>query len=172
MKKHCLFLLFILLLAIPAVGQVPTGSTEKAENIRKLLTLVGAEKLQQNMIDQMMTALKPALTNSVTGGDQRTQKAMERMTELLTEELKKSDLLRITTELYDKHFTNDDIKGLIQFYESPVGQKALQVLPVLTQEALARGMEAGQVAAQRAVLRLADEYPEIKAALNGAAPKK
>jgi len=50
----------------------------------------------------------------------------------MSEELRKVDLGRIAPELYDKYFTNEEIKGLIAFYESPIGKKTIQVLPALS----------------------------------------
>ena len=158
--RYCLFLSF-LLLAIPAAAQNQPANQEKIDNIRRLLTLTGSEKLQQNVMDQFTAALRPLLMAGLQG-NQQAEKILSRMTELMSEEIKKSDFSRITVELYDKYFTNEDIKGLIQFYESPLGQKTVQVLPTLTQESVARGMEAGQLAGQRAFNRLMDEFPELK----------
>lgn len=97
-------------------------------------------------------------------GNQRAERIFVRMTELMAEEIKKSDFSRINVELYDKYFTNEDIKGLIQFYESPLGKKTVQVVPTLTQESVTRGMEVGQLAGQRAMTRLVEEFPELKTA--------
>jgi uncharacterized protein len=33
-------------------------------------------------------------------------------------------------DLYAKHFTHDDVLGLLEFYGSPVGQKAITVMPL------------------------------------------
>ena len=43
-------------------------------------------------------------------------------------------------ELYQQHFTSDELDELIRFYGTPVGRKSLQVLPVITNE----GMQLGQ----------------------------
>jgi hypothetical protein len=163
-KQNCLFLpFFLLLLATPAVAQDKPANQEKIDNIRRLLTLTGAEKLQQNLVDQLTGAMRPILMASLQGNP-RAERIFVRMTELMAEEIKKSDFSRINVELYDKYFTNEDINGLIQFYESPLGKKTLQVLPTLTQESVARGMELGQLAGQRAMTRLVDEFPELKTA--------
>ena len=42
-------------------------------------------------------------------------------------------------DLYAKHFTHDDVLVLLEFYSSPVGQKAVTVLPLLVQEGAAIG---------------------------------
>lgn len=44
------------------------------------------------------------------------------------------------TDIYARHFTHDDVRGMIAFYETPVGKKVVGVMPNLTQE----GMQAGQ----------------------------
>ena len=44
------------------------------------------------------------------------------------------------TELYAESFTADEIYEIIEFYETPVGQKALRLMPELS----ARGAEIGQ----------------------------
>ena len=41
--------------------------------------------------------------------------------------------------IYHNHFTHQELKELIAFYKTPLGQKVLKELPLLTQE----GMEAG-----------------------------
>lgn len=163
-KQNCLFLsFFLLLLATPALAQDKPANQEKTDSIRRLLTLTGAEKLQQNLVDQLTGAMRPILMASLQG-NQRAERIFVRMTELMAEEIKKSDFSRINVELYDKYFTNEDIKGLIQFYESPLGKKTVQVVPALTQESVTRGMEVGQLAGQRAMTRLVEEFPELKTA--------
>src|SRR5215467_13255684 len=114
MKKRCILLTILsFLLTIPAIAQVTSANREKADNIRRLMTMLGAEKLQQNMIDQMLTALKPILANTATG-DQQVQKLLDRLSQLFKEEFKKADFGSITFDLYDKYFTDDEIKGLIR----------------------------------------------------------
>jgi hypothetical protein len=46
--------------------------------------------------------------------------------------------------VYDKYFSHDDIKQLIQFYESPIGKKLLDVNPLITHESYRIGEEWGQ----------------------------
>ncbi|NRB08638.1 MAG: DUF2059 domain-containing protein [Richelia sp.] len=38
--------------------------------------------------------------------------------------------------LYSKDFTNEEIKGLIAFYETPLGRKTISVMPKLLQESI------------------------------------
>ena len=43
-------------------------------------------------------------------------------------------------DLYAKHYTHEDVLALLEFYRSPVGQKAITLMPLLMQE----GGEIGQ----------------------------
>lgn len=49
-------------------------------------------------------------------------------------------LLEMTIPIYGKHFTHAEIRELLAFYETPIGKKAVRVLP----EALSEGMITGQ----------------------------
>jgi hypothetical protein len=45
--------------------------------------------------------------------------------------------------LYDRNFTAAELRGLLAFYESPIGKRFLEVQPVLTREGMAMGQEWG-----------------------------
>lgn len=62
------------------------------------------------------------------------------------------------TELYTENFTADEIYEIIKFYETPVGQKALRLMPELS----ARGAEIGQ-------RRVMENMGELERMINDAA---
>ncbi|MGF1601290.1 MAG: DUF2059 domain-containing protein [Thermosynechococcaceae cyanobacterium] len=43
---------------------------------------------------------------------------------------------QITSALYAKYYTEADLKGLITFYQTPLGQKTIEITPQLSAEAL------------------------------------
>jgi uncharacterized protein len=163
MKNGVLFVLMTFALTIPAVGQT-TSDREKMENIQRLMKVIEVEKLQKAMLDQMLLALKPMMAQA-PAADEQLRRKLERFSELMSEEFKKLDFMSINIDLYNQYFTNDEIKGLIQFYESPVGKKAIQVLPEITQKGMKRGMELGSTVAPKAIARWLEEYPEMKSLL-------
>ena len=158
-------LLTITVAVVPAFAQTRTVDPAKLENIRQLLKVTKSADVQDTMINQVLTALKPMF--AAAGDDPRTRQMFKRFSDLVTEEFRKIDFTGITVSLYDKYFTNDEILGLIHFYETPLGQKATSVLPTLVQESMARGQEQGQRAAERAMNRLSEEYPALRDALQG-----
>ena len=164
MKYRLGLLIFLVFcLALPSMAQIKNADPEKLENIRHLLTMVGADKVRDAMMNQMIEGLKKNLPP--IGQDEQARKMTDRLVELLREEMKKADFNSVTIELYDKYFTGDEIKALIQFYSSPVGQKATEILPTLAQESTGRGMELGQAAGTRAFTRWLNEFPEVKKTL-------
>jgi hypothetical protein len=56
--------------------------------------------------------------------------------------------------IYDKHLSEQDIKSVIAFYETPAGKRFVKVLPQLTQESMVAGQKWGMALAQKVVDRL------------------
>lgn len=49
-----------------------------------------------------------------------------------------------TAALYQKAFTDEEINALIEFYQTPVGKKSLEVMPTLTGEIMAFSQQLAQ----------------------------
>jgi uncharacterized protein len=69
-------------------------------------------------------------------------------------EIDTEELVRRIIPVYDKHFTQDEIRQLIAFYQTPIGAKFVAELPSLTQESMQIGMEWGQEIATKAVKKI------------------
>ena len=65
-------------------------------------------------------------------------------------------------DIYRKHFNETEIKGLLDFYQSPVGQKSVELMPVLFQEGGQLGMSVAQ-AHQGDLERMIEEAEAKKA---------
>jgi hypothetical protein len=57
---------------------------------------------------------------------------------------------------------------LIRFYETPLGQKALSVLPKLSIEMQGEGMKVGEKLGRQSMLEVLSEHPELQKALEAA----
>jgi hypothetical protein len=66
--------------------------------------------------------------------------------------------------IYDKYLTADDLKGLLDYYHSPLGQRMLKALPEVTRESQAAGFALGQKAAQETMEELKADFPEFTGA--------
>jgi hypothetical protein len=72
-------------------------------------------------------------------------------------------LLDSIVPLYDKHLSNKNIKGLIQFYQTPLGQQTAKVMPKLMSESQEEGSKWGE-----SMLEVPSEHPEWERALEDA----
>ena len=64
--------------------------------------------------------------------------------------------------VYAKNFTMEDIQGLIKFYESPLGQQVVKVMPGVVQQSQASGLAIDQKAAISTLRSMSEEYPQLK----------
>ena len=63
--------------------------------------------------------------------------------------------------IYDKHLSSEDFKELLAYYQSPFGQRMLEVLPEVAHESQQAGFKLGQQAAREAMEELKPEYPDF-----------
>jgi len=113
--------------------------------------------------------IRPVMTNSLPPGDYR-EKLIDLFFEKFQDHSKAEmpQLLDTAVPLYDKYFSREDIKGLIQFYETPLGQKALSVLPQLSIELQGEGMKLGEKLGRQSMMEVLSEHPELQKALEEA----
>jgi uncharacterized protein len=64
--------------------------------------------------------------------------------------------------VYAKNFTLEEIQGLVKFYESPLGQRVVKVLPQVIQESQAAGAQIDQQVAIATLRSMETEYPQLK----------
>ncbi|HEY0004443.1 MAG TPA: DUF2059 domain-containing protein [Pyrinomonadaceae bacterium] len=128
-----------------AVAQTPESEAKK-QNIRKLLELTGGNKVASQVVDQQMEAVKkgsPGLP--------------DRFWELMREEMRTFDVVEMSIPIYDKYLSEQEVKDLIVFYETPVGRKLIQVLPNMMQEIMNAVEPKSRAITQRVVERMKTE---------------
>ena len=143
MKKVMLLGCFVLFICISIHPQ--SVNVKKADDIIKLLRMTGSLKIGEMMgtvvINQMMSVVK--MTNQ-TIPDSVIEIIRQEVNQLISEEVEKEDgLLSILIPIYDKYYTHKDIKELIKFYNTPLGQKLIKTLPAVTQESMLAGQKWG-----------------------------
>jgi hypothetical protein len=140
----------------------------KATDIRRLLELTGVKALATQTMDSMMEGIKPLLANSLPPGEYR-----EKLVDLFSARFRtKADpqhLVELAIPIYDKYFSNDEIKGLIQFYETPLGQKAIRLLPTVVAEMQKEGKQWGEGLGRDSMREVLAEHPDLAQALEAAA---
>ena len=150
----------------------PTTQTKidstKEEDIRKLLDLVGSKALVTQTMDSMSKSIKPLLTKSLPPGDYR-EKLVDLFFAKFTAKADVQHLLDLAVPVYDRNFSQQEIRSLIEFYQTPLGQKAIATLPKVTSEMQEQGRKWGEDLGKQCMVEVLSEHPELANALNAAA---
>src|SRR5258708_27135488 len=132
----------------------------KEADIRSLMELVGARDLVQDGSNTAIEQSREKLLATVPNNN----KGQAFVNAFAASYKKKFDVDQVTDQLvaiYDKHFTDDEIKGLLQFYGSPLGQKVSAETPKIGRETQAAIRAAGAKAAKDSLAEMKQENPEI-----------
>jgi hypothetical protein len=130
----------------------------KEADIRSLMELVGAHDLVQDGESTAVEQSREKLLASVPNND----KGQAFVHAFAASYEKKFDVDQVTNQLvaiYDKHFTEDEIKGLLQFYGSPLGQKVAAEMPKIGRETQAAVRAASSKAAKESLAEVKQQNP-------------
>lgn len=132
--------------AEPAAEEVVNGAdTEVQRDIRRLLEASGAAAAGKQVMDQMMDMFSqsnPAVPPEFWTG--------------LQEEIDMDEFVNMLIPVYEKHLSHEDIKGLIAFYESPLGRKMVATQPALMEDSMVLGQQWGADLARRVMEKMGE----------------
>jgi len=106
---------------------------QKDSDIRSLLELIGARDMIQEAANNSTEQYRQKLV-SLTPNDDKAQDAVNSYLAVFQ---KKYDVDAVADQLvviYDKHYSEDEIKGMLQFFGSPLGQKVATEMPKISKE--------------------------------------
>lgn len=132
----------------------------KEADIRSLMELVGARDMVQDGADSAIQQSREKLMATVPNND----KGQAFVNAFAASYQKKFDTDQITDQLvgiYDKHYTDDEIRGLLQFYGSPLGQRVATEMPKINREIQAAVRSASGKAAREALAEVKQQNPEV-----------
>ena len=143
----------------------------KEADIRSLLELVGAKEAIEDAASNATEQYRQKVIETSANND----RAQAFVNNYLADFQKKLDGNAVNQELvgiYDKHFTEEDIKGLLEFYGSPLGQKVAAELPKINREIQFATRTASNQAARRAWQDLHAQYPNAGEGARPAAARR
>jgi len=139
MKQLLLSILFV-----GAFGALQAQTTpSKTADIRKVLQMSGQAKAGVQVMEAMFGQFQQSLPQ-----------VPEEFWKEFMKEVSAEGLIDLIIPIYDKHFTHDDIRQLIVFYDSPIGKKLTATLPVITEESMTAGEKWGGELAEKVMERL------------------
>src|SRR5262249_52933675 len=119
-----------------------SDETSKAMKIKRILQLTHTDQLVKQMLDQMKAAptkqissmdLPPEARGSVNNTHDKTA--------LIAERLSGDRAKPASVKLYADTFTEEELEGIVTFYDSRAGRAMLQKMPQLLQQSMAVGQE-------------------------------
>ena len=113
----------------------------KHQDTEKLMELVGTRGILRDIFDQDIDAQISAMRHARPD-------VPEQFWQDFTVEFKRQaspdELMKAILPIYDKHFTQQEIRQLIAFYESPLGRKISTTLPEIQRESVEAGRAWGE----------------------------
>jgi uncharacterized protein len=155
----------------------PSASTidpQKEARIRELMDVTGAKNLGRQLIDAGMEQFRGTVEESQPNNP-RAKQFVDAFVARFQKHFDPNSLNEQIIPIYDKYLSAEDVKGLLDYYHSPLGQRMLKAMPEVTRESQAAGFALGQKAAQETMEELKAEFPEFTGARDedhpAAAPK-
>jgi hypothetical protein len=137
----------------------------KEADIRALLELVGA----RDMVHEGVTASAEQYREKLLATVPHSEQGQAFVTSFVSNYQKKYDTDQVSEQLvgiYDKHYSEGEIRGLLQFYGSPLGHRVAAEMPRISQEIQTAARAEGKKAATESLLAVQALDPNA-----GAAPR-
>ena len=121
-----------------------------SQTLKEMFKLSGSEEAYSSAVKQMIVMMKGQKAYNL---DEATWTTIE--DELLKTSI--SDLTEMLVPVYKKYLSEDDLKELIAFYKTPVGEKYAKSSPFITQEAMQVGQQWGMKIGQEIAKKITDQ---------------
>jgi len=186
LSQRGLFLVVIIATCVCSINAQTPETTSKRAAIQELLTVVGATQYARTAFTVWMNEYSDALAKDTIKTFENgnwspevrlkmetlTRDFHKRLSQRLTDELLvrvgyEALLNRLYAESYDEHFSETEIRELIAFYRTPIGQKYVGFVPkvaVSLQQKAQAAIQAPMTTITREILEEEMKLLEIKAA--------
>jgi uncharacterized protein len=113
---------------------------------RQLLELTGSGKGGIQMMNNMIASFKTTFT----------EVPVEFWDEFM-KEANPTEMVDLLVPIYTKYYTDAELMQLLAFYKSPIGQKVIEKLPLISQDSYKVGEEWGRKIGEKVAERLKDK---------------
>ena len=138
-----ILLIFFVLGMIYSPLRAEEMTPEKRADIENLLKMTGAASLGKQVSGAMLAGMLESMKKSNPDMDSAELDIISsEVTAIMDENM--DALMKEIIAIYGNHLTDAEVKGLIQFYSSDLGQKLIKVMPALMQESTGVGLRWGQ----------------------------
>jgi hypothetical protein len=144
-------------------GTSKSTNPEKEADLRSLLQYVGAKEQLQLVASESAAQYREKLSASVknVANDPKREELITVGSGSFQKNFDQQRAMQQIAAIYDKHFTDDEIKGLLDFYSSPLGQKFSAESPKINKEILAVQASATNSATRESLLTLKSQDADV-----------
>jgi hypothetical protein len=143
----------------------------KDADICSLMELVGARDAMQDFAAHGADQIRESLLASVPAND-RGQQFVNAFIDGYKAKFNADEATAQLVTIYDQHFTQDEIRGLLQFYGSPLGQKFAAEMPKINSEMQLANRAFSTRIAKDVLQDLRKQYPGVAAHARLAKPRQ
>ena len=120
-----------------------TDDTSRHALAEELLVLMDTQKNIEKsfeMVKQMQFSQLQKMAPQAEGSSKQAQSMMQETMDMISKEMSWDKIKNDYIKIYADTFTEKDLKGIIRFYKTPIGQKFIEKTP----ELMRRSMEISQ----------------------------
>jgi hypothetical protein len=141
---------------IPAAEKVDPA---KDAAIRHLMEVTDMSKLGDHLSSAITLNVRNVMSRTLPAD--RLQKFMEAFAQKFNAQSPSSKAMDAVIPIYAQNFSIEDLQGLIQFYESPLGQRLVKVMPQVHKESDSVSEKIEEKEAIGVLRTMAVDYPEL-----------
>lgn len=143
--------LMVALTAIALAGTVHADEKRREALAIEVMNLTGMEDIGAQVAEGLLAQLRPAFPT-----------VPETLWAEIAESVTSEEIVKLSIPPYVKHFSEEELAGLIEFYKTPLGQTLLEKMPAVQYETMMIGNEWGQRKAGEIVEKLRSAGHEPK----------
>ncbi len=141
---------------------LPAADADTAADIRRLLEATGMRNVITAFFGSHLLGIRAQLFKDLPASVDR-EKVANRFQEELQKRIASGQVLDAVIPIYAKHFTHEEIKSFLAFYESPAGRRYAQEAPSLMWEVNDTGAPYWMNTVLPEIFQqMSAEYPELR----------
>jgi hypothetical protein len=140
----------------PALAQTPAAPPQDAlAAARELVVVMRATDQIKQILPSIVQALRPAIVQ----GRPQVEKDFDAFAPALLDNMnaRMTELVEMMALIYARNFTAEEMREMMTFYRTPLGQKLLQRMPVVAQESMTAGQAWGRQIGAEVQSRMIEE---------------
>jgi uncharacterized protein len=148
----------------PAGKPAENVPPDEEKAIRRLMALLGTDKIAESFNQSLNVQLREAMHGRGMADDRLKQFLQDFGQNFATQSVD-AKVNAALIQVFAENLSAEDINGLVQFYESPLGNRFMNALPAISQSSQQQGSTIVRDQAILTLRKMTDQYPEVKTLL-------